>query len=126
MTFPMVLSRLIPAALAVLFLCAPAAQTVSAAEGAFLNELEDLPLPSGLTEAPGGMLFDSPTGRIVEATAQGEMEADQVLAFYAQTLPELGWQKVGASSYRRDNELLKIEVDAKRRPVLVHFSVVPH
>jgi hypothetical protein len=122
----MVLSRLTLAILAALFLCAPTAQTVSAAEGTFLNELEDLPLPSGLTESPGGVLFDSPTGRIVEATAQGNIDADQVLTFYAQTLPELGWQKVGPSSYRRDNELLKIEVDAQRRPVLVHFSVVPH
>ena len=90
-----------------------------------MNELEDLPLPPGLTEMPGGMLFDSPTGRIVEATAQGEIGADRVLAFYAQSLPELGWQKVGPSSYRRDNELLKIDVEAKRRPLLVRFSVVP-
>lgn len=90
-----------------------------------MNELEDLPLPPGLTEMPGGMLFDSPTGRIVEATAQGEIGADGVLAFYAQSLPELGWQKVGPSSYRRDNELLKIDVEAKRRPLLVRFSVVP-
>ncbi len=95
------------------------------AAGAFLTELEDLPLAPGLIEIPGGMLFDSPTGRIVEASAQGEIPADQVVAFYTQALPELGWQKVGPNSYRRDNELLKIEVEVKRRPLLVRFSLVP-
>jgi hypothetical protein len=121
----MALSRLILAILATLFLSAPLSLPLAAAENAFLSELEDLPLPPGLTEMPGGMLFDSPTGRIVEATAQGEISADGVLSFYMQTLPELGWQKVGPVSFRRDNELLKIEVDSKRRPLLVRFSVVP-
>lgn len=120
----MALSRLILAILAALFLSAPLTHPL-AAESAFLSELEDLPLPPGLTEMPGGMLFDSPTGRIVEATAQGEIGADRVLSFYTQTLPELGWQKVGQASFRRDNELLKIEMDTKRRPLLVRFSVVP-
>jgi hypothetical protein len=121
----MALSRSILAILAVLLLSAPPLQSSAAAASAFLNELEDLPLPPGLTEMPGGVLFDSPTGRIVEASAQGETGAEAVLAFYAQALPELGWQKVGPSAYRRDNELLKIEVDSKHRPLLVRFSVVP-
>jgi hypothetical protein len=117
---------LIPALLAALLLCASPVRTPAAAEGHFLSELDDLPLPPGLTEAPGGVLFESPSGRIVEATAQGELDAGQILDFYAQTLPQLGWEKVGPSTFRRDNELLKIAVDTKRRPLLVHFSVVPH
>ncbi|PKU23351.1 hypothetical protein [Telmatospirillum siberiense] len=121
----MALSRSILALTAALLLFLSAITGSAAAEGAFLSEMEDLPLPDGLTEAPGGMLFDSPTGRILEATATGTVSPDQVRAFYAQTLPELGWQKLGPSSYRRDNELLKIEIEAKRRPMLVHFSVVP-
>jgi hypothetical protein len=126
MTSSMLLSRLIFAALATLLLCAPAIQPATAAAGVFLSEMEDLPLPPGLSETPGGVVFDSPTGRIVEAAAQGEISADQVLAFYAQTLPELGWQKIGAAAYRRDNELLKIQMEADHRPLLVRFSVVPH
>lgn len=97
----------------------------AAAAGAFLAEFEDLPLAPGLTELPGGMLFDSPGGRIVDATAEGEVTAQQVLAFYMQTLPELGWEKIGPASFRRDNEVLRIEMDSGRRPLAVHFSVVP-
>lgn len=95
------------------------------AAGSFLIEFEDLPLAPGLTELPGGMLFDSPTGRIVEASAEGNVAAQQVLSFYAQTLPQLGWETVGASAFRRDNEVLHIDVDGAHRPLAVHFSVVP-
>ncbi|MDR3440451.1 hypothetical protein [Telmatospirillum sp.] len=119
----MVRSVVRPYVLAILLLGMPIVP--AQAEGTFLTELEDLPLAPGLAEAPGGVLFDSPTGRIVEATAHGDTTAEQVVAFYAQTLPELGWQKVGPSSYRRDNEMLKIEVEARHRPLLVRFSLVP-
>ncbi len=113
--------RIIPAILAALLLAAAPA----AAAGAFLTELEDLPLAPGLTELPGGTLFDSPTGRIVEATAQGDVTAGEVRAFYAQTLPQLGWQMIGETAFRRDNELLRINIEERRRPLSVRFSVVP-
>ncbi|HVI51032.1 MAG TPA: hypothetical protein VM661_07470 [Candidatus Sulfotelmatobacter sp.] len=91
----------------------------------YLSEFEDLPLPPGLTEQPGGMLFESPTGRIVEATATGDATAAQIQSFYQQALPQLGWEAQSDGSFRRDNELLRIDIDGGRRPVLVRFSVVP-
>jgi len=114
--------RNLPAILAILML---AASPVAAADGAYLIEFEDLPLAPGLTENPGGMLFESPTGRIVEATASGQVAAQQVLSFYLQALPQLGWEKVGENSFLRDNELLRIDVDGKGRATVVRFSVVP-
>ena len=114
--------RLSAAGAAVLWLAAAPAL----AAGAFLAEFEDLPLAPGLTEQPGGVLFESPNGRIVEATAEGRVASHQVLAFYAQTLPQLGWVPVDETSYRRDNEILRIVVDGSRAPVSVHFSVAPH
>jgi hypothetical protein len=100
--------------------------TAAVARGVFLVEFEDLPLAPGLTEQAGGVLFESPAGRIVDATAEGEVDVQQVLAFYAQTLPQLGWEALGDSTFRRDNELLRIVVDGDRHPLAVHFSVVPH
>lgn len=107
-----------------LFLTAVAA----AAEGRFLAEMEDLPLAPGLTENPGGMLFEQPSGRIVEASAVAalETEAGQIVAFYATTLPQLGWEKIGPAAYRRDNEMLRIDVDQRQKPLAVRFSVVPN
>jgi len=125
MTLPMTYPRLLLAALAsaLLFAAAPA----GAADPAFLAELEDVPLAPGLTENAGGMLFESPTGRIVEATAAAtaSVTAPQVQQFYMQTLPGLGWEPKPDGSFRRDNEVLRIDVDGSRRPVTVHFSVVP-
>ena len=117
----MVRKRIIPAVLTALLL----ASAPAGAAGAFLNEYEDLPLAPGLSEGPGGMLFDAPNGRIVEAQASGDVSAQQVLSFYAQTLPQLGWDKQSDNLFRRDNELLRIDVDGSRRPTVVRFSVVP-
>ncbi len=95
------------------------------AAGEFLAELEDLSLPAGLTEQPGGMLFESPTGRIVEAVATGNLGAAEVRAFYAATLPQLGWERLDDAAFRRDKEVLHIDIEDKKRPLSVHFSVVP-
>lgn len=113
--------RLLPVVLtAILFAAVPAA-----GEGIFLSEFEDLPLAPGLSEAPGGMLFDSPSGRIVDAMARGAADGSQIRSFYLQTLPGLGWENVDESSFRRDNELLRIDIDAANSVTTVHFSVVP-
>lgn len=106
----------------VLFLCLGG---FARAADLYLTEYEDLPLAPGLTEQPGGMLFESPTGRIVDATATGQISADQVRGFYQQSLPQLGWEAQPDGSYRRDNELLRIDIDGSHRPLQVRFSVVP-
>ena len=112
----------IPALLVLLLLC-PA---VAGAGEAFLAELEDLPLAPGLTEVPGGLVFDSPAGRIVEATASGAVAAETVLAFYNETLPQLGWARIGERRFRRDNETLEISLDPRKKPLVVHFNLTPH
>jgi len=101
------------------------APALAAGAEAFLAELEDLPLAPGLTELPGGLLFDSAQGRIVEAQASGETSAEQVRLFYETTLAELGWQSAGPLQFRRDNEILKIAIDAKAKKLVVHFALSP-
>jgi hypothetical protein len=118
MSFPMRTLAL----LAFLLLC-PA---LAGAGEAFLAEIEDVPLAPGLTEAPGGLVFDSPTGRIVEASASGAISADQVRSFYNETLAQLGWHSTGELQFRRDNETLKISIDPRKKPLVVHFNLTPH
>ena len=80
------------AAFAVAATRAPAA---SGAEG-FVAGTEDVPLMAGLTPVAGSSLvFDKPQGRIVEAQAKGRVSRDRVRAFYAGTLPQLGWTAAG-------------------------------
>ncbi len=93
----------------VLTLLAPG--TAFAQAAAFLSVLEDLPLMPGLVEvADAGMVFDGPTGRIVEAFAAGNVPPAAVSAFYAETLPQLGWRATAPGQYRRDEEILKLAV----------------
>ncbi|HEY1723705.1 MAG TPA: hypothetical protein VGG27_20860, partial [Magnetospirillaceae bacterium] len=75
----------------------------------FLKEIDDLPLAPGLVEQPGGTLFDSPQGRIVEATAQGSLMEVEARQFYDESLPELGWTPISSGVYRRDKEVLTID-----------------
>jgi hypothetical protein len=109
-------------ALAVLGLLAGSAL---AADAVFLKEVDDLPLAPGLTEQPGGTLFDTPQGRIVEATAQGPLLEVEVRQFYDENLPQLGWAQVGPSTYRRDKEVLHIQYSEGGMPIVVHFSIAP-
>ncbi len=121
MTENMVKHRLIPALAAALVLTL----TAPAWAGSFLSVMEDLPLAPGLEEQAGALQFDSPTGQIVEATASGNIKADAVLNFYAETLPQLGWEKIGEGAYRRDKEVLRIETSGHKMPVQVRFRLVP-
>lgn len=104
-------------------LLAFAAPAWAAGDG-FLAEVDDLPLAPGLTELAGGTLFDSPTGRIVEANAQGNVLEVEARSFYDETLPELGWRVIGDDAYQRDKEILRIGY-SDGLPMTVHFSIAP-
>ena len=92
----------------------------------FLSVCDDLPLPPGLAEVAGsGLAFDSPTGRIVEAYAEGKGSPEQVLRFYAATLPQLGWTREDDTRFRRDAEVLRLDAQSQGPAVVVHFTVSP-
>lgn len=101
---------------------------LAAAGGGFLSGAEDVPLPPTLTEASaGGMVFDSPQGRIVDADATGDMTEAQVIAFYAQTLPQLGWTRISDNEYRSETETLRITFRPAHKPGLaVHYNLAPN
>jgi hypothetical protein len=93
----------------------------------FVGGIGDLPLMPGLAETPNaGMVFDTPSGRIVQTEATGLVSRDQVLSFYAETLPQLGWRTLAAGQFRREAEALKIEIDETGEPVItVRFALSP-
>ena len=110
-------------------LCVTLAPLTASAGEAFLTAIEDVPLAPGLTEAAsGGMVFDSPSGRIVEAAATGTADAAQIAKFYTETLPQLGWQESGKLTFKRDNETLRITVETghKTAPLTVRFNLAPN
>jgi hypothetical protein len=95
-------------------------------DAGFVAGVEDLPLMPGLHEVvEAGTKFDSASGRIVEAYAVGQVEEADVLAFYAESLPQLGWTMVDQTLFHRSGESLKIETSRENSEVTVHFSLSP-
>ena len=108
---------------AAVFAFGPAA---AAEEGAFVSGVEDLPLMPGLSELAGGMMvFDTPSGRIVESYASTVASRSQVLEFYAATLPQLGWRRAGEAAFSREGEILKLEFPSGGPGLTVLFSLSP-
>lgn len=91
----------------------------------FFTTVTDLPLMAGLHELTDEALFyDKPEGRIVEVVARGAALARDVVAFYADTLPQLGWSSVG-EGYERDAERLVISYQKTGRDLIVRISINP-
>ena len=114
---------------AVALLLAGLAGSPAAADSAFLQEVADMPLPAGFTEdTAAGMAFDKPEGRIIEAVASGRGAVVDVAGFYRNALPELGWTAVGrpeALAWRREGEMLRIDIAATGPTVTVRFHIAP-
>ena len=112
----------VPILAAVLVLAAAAV----GGQQAFFTALSDLPLMAGLAEDPGDVLvFDNPGGRIVQVSATGDLEAGDVRAFYAATLPQLGWEAVESDRFAREGEELTVTYAREGAVLRVRFSLAP-
>jgi hypothetical protein len=93
---------------------------------AFVSSVEDLPLMPGLSEdKPAGLTFDSAGGRIVEAYAIGEVSKDEVLHFYGETLPQLGWTPEAPALFHRGGETLRLDFQTGAKGLTVHYYLSP-
>lgn len=107
---------------AILFLLASA----QAGAEEFLAGFDDLPVMPGLSAVDGaGIVFDTPTGRIIEGYAAGAVTQASVRQFYGKTLPQLGWTAIGKNEFRREGERLKIDFKGKDRALTVRFTLSP-
>ena len=106
-----------------------AGASVVGGENEFVGGTGDVPLAPGLIEdSNANVVFDSPTGRIVESYAYGEGAVADVNAFYADTLPQLGWLAVGPGVFRREGEILRIRAtreEGAANRIVVRFSLSP-
>ena len=95
----------------------------------FVAGIEDMPLMPGLTQlGERNIVFDAPSGRIVEAYAEGGVAREAVRSFYARTLPQLGWRRLGGDRYVREGETLRLEFPGPRNGadrLIVRFFLSP-
>jgi len=104
-------------------------QPAHASPPEFVSVISDLPLMPGLTEDPvASVVFETKSGRIAQAVAHGAVDRQAVLDFYADALPQLGWQEASRQQYRREGEVLNIELvvdPAVPGRLTVEFNLVP-
>ena len=122
--------RIIGHALAAVLISAGAsgAGRAAAAEAApaYVAGIDDLPLMPGLAEVPdAGVVFDKPSGRIVEAYAEGAVARAAVAAFYAATLPQLGWRARQSNVFLREGERLSLIFLGGDGDLIVRFTLEP-
>jgi|DEB0MinimDraft_10_1074344.scaffolds.fasta_scaffold195799_1 hypothetical protein len=92
----------------------------------FVYGFEDLPLMDALTQVAGSsVLFDTPQGRIVQASATGQVERQTVLEFYRDTLPQLGWTLSQDGIFQREGETLRLEFTETDAALEVRFLIEP-
>ncbi|OYQ35881.1 hypothetical protein CHU95_06345 [Niveispirillum lacus] len=123
---PLLFRRLTPLLPALLVLLAII--MAQSAKADFVPGTEDVPLAPGLTAmADDALVFDNPTGRIVQATATGSTNADAVTRYYTDTLPQLGWVRGSDGRWTRSGEVLDIAIatDATTRRLTVRFQLSP-
>ena len=98
-----------------------------AAESMFFESLYDVPIMPGLEEVPEmAMSFDKPDGRISQAAAIApQVERQDIMAFYQESLPQMGWQPSGHNHYVREGEELEISIEKTEASQIVRFLLKP-
>jgi hypothetical protein len=95
-------------------------------DAAYVSGIQDLPLMPGLAEVQdAGVVFDKPSGRIVEAYAEGAVSKAAVVQFYLNTLPQLGWRAKAESLYAREGENLGLNFLGGDGALIVRFTLQP-
>ncbi|GGF07387.1 hypothetical protein GCM10011611_11040 [Aliidongia dinghuensis] len=132
----MVRHLLLPAAAVALVLASPSLAgsgltPVSYSAPVYVPGTEDVPLMPGLAaDDAASLVFDKPQGRIVEAAAHGAVTRHAVVAFYDESLPQLGWRRAAApstttKSFERDGERLSLDFDGRDGNLQVAFTLAP-
>ena len=85
---------------------------------AFFEVLPALPLMEGLKEdKESTFIFDKPDGQIVEVTvSSATLSYEEVLEFYASSLPQLGWKKISKNQFAKINEILIFVAENAQAP----------
>ena len=94
----------------------------------YLVGTEDVPLYFGFTPTEeGNVSYDSTDGRIIDGSFVSTTEkASDVRKFYEESLPQLGWQKMQYQLYKRDGEILRLNILEKDNKTHLKFSIRPY
>jgi hypothetical protein len=99
------------------------------ADTAYFAAIPDVPIAPGLRDASDNWEFSSAGARVIGASAQGRVHAEEVRAFYQNSLPALGWAlSVGSGGenetvYLRGREELSLSFHQRGDDLLLQVMV---
>jgi hypothetical protein len=93
----------------------------------FVSGMQDVPLMEGLkVQRDKSSIFDTLSGKIVSATATGNIPERRVRRFYKDTMPHLGWAEADTLIFLKDDEQVKITTEAQNKSTtIVHYYLSP-
>lgn len=89
----------------------------------YLPGTEDIPLIEGVVEIENPTLFDSPQGKVVISKVVTSLEKKDVKSFYKEVLPNLGWREISENKYKRETQLLKINIEDLHNKTVIVFEL---
>ena len=94
------------------------------AQDAFIAGFEDLPLMEGLIQSQeDNFSFDTMQGRLIQAAASSDtLSFKEVVSYYEEVLPNLGWQISSYGFFKRDTGELSIQL-LQEKPLLIQFEL---
>ena len=101
---------------------------LGSASAVFVEGLEDVPLPGGLTEIENASLnFGNEEIRFIENYFTSyDLNFENVCAFYSETLPQIGWKRTIKNkkriAFERDGEVLEISKESAK-PLVIRLTV---
>ena len=100
--------------------------TISHGNERFISGFEDLPLMRGMTETTeNNVAFDTVHGRVLVSFAQSSESEEKILAFYKESLSQLGWKINRDGEFLRGEEILKIDFLPDGNYLAIRFSLEP-
>ena len=92
----------------------------------FINGLEDIPLFKNMEYVEDSLvLFDKVDGRYVSTEISGNYNYDEVISFYKNILPNLGWKETRLLTFERAKEILELKTTINNDKITIIFSVYP-
>jgi len=88
--------------------------------------IEDLPMMADMVEEQDNVvIFDKPSGRIIELKVETKHSQTEVLEFYNGILFNLGWKKLKKNRFLKDDEILSVIPEMRGKKTIVHFTLRP-
>ena len=89
----------------------------------YVSGTEDIPLMEGMAIESAPILFDKNQGEVLITKASTLLLPKDVRSFYKKTLRNLGWTPLSKNKFKREGQVLDIEIEKKNAKTDITFEL---